>query len=143
MTMAVARSKVTGASDCTLELPCIPESVGRARALVSSVLNAWGVDGDLADDGEVIVSELLANVVEHTETPLAEVTIERQGDRFIRIGVSDQSHTAPQVKTPDDEGESGRGLRLVATLSLRWGYDTHRWGKVTWALIAAQARSSK
>lgn len=66
MTMTAAITGVPGASGyTTAELPCVPESVGRARTLVSSVLAGWGLEGDLADLGGVIVSELVTNVVDH------------------------------------------------------------------------------
>ncbi|MFJ3365802.1 ATP-binding protein [Streptomyces anthocyanicus] len=135
--MTDATRNVVGAPSYTAELPCVRESVRRARDLVSSVLTTWGMDDALTDCGQVIVTELLANTVEHTETPLSKVTIERRSNRSIRIGVSDQSHDVPHVKTADADSESGRGLRLVAGISSQWGYDTHRWGKVTWAVIEA------
>jgi two-component sensor histidine kinase len=91
----------------------------------------------LAESGGVIVSELLTNAVDHTKTHLSKVVIELRSDSSVRIGVSDRSQAAPRVKRSTDDAESGRGLRLVDALSLQWGYDTHRWGKVTWAVIAA------
>lgn len=137
MTMTAAQPNATGAPGYTAELPCVPESVSRARALVSSVLAAWGMEGDLADCGEVIVSELLTNAVDHTETPLTKVVIERRADSSVRIEVSDRSRIVPRVKEATDDAECGRGLRLVDALSCRWGCDTNRWGKVTWAELKA------
>ncbi|WP_432104183.1 ATP-binding protein [Streptomyces sp. bgisy091] len=141
--MTAAQPDATCAFGYTAELPCVPESVGRARALVSSALTAWGMSEDLADSGEVIVSELLTNAVTHTRTSTTKVIIERQGESSVRIAVSDRSHAAPFVKASTDDSESGRGLSLVGALSERWGYDTDRWGKVTWALITNACRSSQ
>lgn len=143
MTMTAAQPNAIGGPGYTAELPCVPESVGRARALVSSVLAAWGLEGDVADSGELIVSELLANAVTHTETTTTRVVIERQSESSVRIGVSDRSHTAPFAKSPTDDMASGRGLRLVGALSERWGYETNRWGKVTWAVIATPVRRGR
>ncbi|RSN14860.1 hypothetical protein DMH25_07725 [Streptomyces sp. WAC 01325] len=138
--MTAARTDATGGAGCTTaELPCVPESVARARALVSSVLTGWGLEDDLAHVGEVIVSELMTNVVDHTETHLTEVVIERQVDSTVRIQVSDRSHVAPRMEKATDDAECGRGLRLVDALCVRWGYDPNGGGKVTWAEIKAPA----
>lgn len=139
MTMTVAKPNAIGAPGYTAELPCVRESVSRARALVFNVLAAWGMDEDVTDCGKIVVTELLANAVEHTETPVSKVIIERRSNGAVRIGVSDRSHGVPHLKTAALNAESGRGLSLVAGMSSRWGYDTHRWGKVTWAVIEASA----
>jgi anti-sigma regulatory factor (Ser/Thr protein kinase) len=59
------------------------------------------MEGDMADYGEVIVSELLTNAIDHTETPLPEVVIERRAD-------SDKSRIVPRVKDATDDAECGR-----------------------------------
>ncbi|MET9669634.1 ATP-binding protein [Streptomyces sp. NPDC006475] len=138
--MTAATPNAIGAPGYTAELPGVPESVGRARSFVSSALAGWGLNDDLAVCGEVIVSELRTNVVEHTKTPLTRVVIERRVDCSVRIGVSDTSTVIPCMKTAMDDAESGRGLRLVDALSSRWGYSRNRWGKVTWAEIKATGR---
>ncbi|MEF9906471.1 ATP-binding protein [Streptomyces sp. P9-A2] len=142
--MTAERTVVTGASGCIkVELPCVPESAGRARAFISGVLAGWGLESDLADLGEAIVSELVTNSVDHTETRLTEIVVERRLDSSIRIGVSDGSQAAPCVEKATDDAESGRGLYLVDALSSRWGYDLYGWGKVTWAEIKAPAGASR
>ncbi|QKW31101.1 ATP-binding protein [Streptomyces seoulensis] len=137
--MTVVKPNAIGAPGYTVELPCVRASVSRARALVSNVLTAWGMDDDVTDCARIIVTELLANAVEHTETPVSKVIIERPSNGAVRIGVSDRSHSVPHLTTAALSAESGRGLSLVAGTSSRWGYDTHPWGKVTWAVIEASA----
>lgn len=127
--------------EVSARLPCVHASVGRARRVVLNVLTDWDM-GDLACCGEVIISELMTNVVTHTATPLAEITIELQPDNSVRLGVSDRSRSAPYLQAVTDEAESGRGIRLVASMSQRWGYDIHSWGKVTWAVIASEGTAS-
>lgn len=139
MTMTVAKPNAIGAPGYTAELPCVRESASHARDLVSNALAAWGMDDDMADCGRIIVTELLANAVEHTETPVSKITIERRSNGAVCIGVSDRSHGVPHLKTAALNAESGRGLSLVAGMSSQWGYDTYRWGKVTWAVIEASA----
>ncbi|MEU6815489.1 ATP-binding protein [Streptomyces sp. NPDC046860] len=137
--MTVAKPNAIGAPGYTAELPCVRESASHARDLVSNALAAWGMDDDMADCGRIIVTELLANAVEHTETPVSKITIERRSNGAVCIGVSDRSHGVPHLKTAALNAESGRGLSLVAGMSSQWGYDTYRWGKVTWAVIEASA----
>ncbi|MEV8047245.1 ATP-binding protein [Streptomyces griseoluteus] len=137
--MTVAKPDAIGAPGYTAELPCVRESASHARDLVSSALAAWDMDDDMADCGRTIVTELLANAVEHTDTPVSKITIERRSNGAVCIGVSDRSHGVPHLKTAALNAESGRGLSLVAGMSSRWGYDSYRWGKVTWAVIEASA----
>ncbi|MFJ6611331.1 ATP-binding protein [Streptomyces sp. NPDC091289] len=137
--MTVAQPNAIGSPGYTAEVPCVRESVSRARALVSHVLAVWGTDDDATGYGKVIVTELLANAVEHTDTPVSRVLIERPGNGAVHIGVSDRSHDVPHLKTTDLNAESSRGLSLVAAMSSRWGYETHPWGKVTWAAVKASA----
>ncbi|WP_409472285.1 ATP-binding protein [Streptomyces sp. HC307] len=59
----------------------------------------------------------------------------------VRIGVADKSPDLPQVGNPGCDAAGGRGLMLVDALSLRWGYDRHRWGKVVWAELRAPSES--
>lgn len=132
MTLTIATPNAIGRPGYTMLLPCRPESVRRARALVSSVLETWGIRS-LAEDGEVIVSELLTNTLDHTTCPMARVMVERCTDDVVRIEVADGSHTRPQLKDDDAAAESGRGLFLVDALSWRWGCDEYAWGKSTWA----------
>ncbi|EMF30533.1 regulatory protein [Streptomyces gancidicus BKS 13-15] len=138
MTLTVATPHAIGRPGYTVHLPCQPESVRRARALVSSVLETWGISS-LAEDGEVIVSELLTNTLDHTTCRMAKVVIERCSDDAVRIEVADKSRTRPQLKGDDAAAESGRGLFLVAALSWRWGCDEHAWGKSTWAVLKTRA----
>ncbi|WP_079185673.1 ATP-binding protein [Streptomyces sp. NBRC 110465] len=131
-----ARTYAPSHSGITASLPCTRSSVRRARAFVLKALQAWAVSDDLAHRGETVVSELMTNVVEHTGTALCQVTVELAEQQTIRIAVSDNSCDAPCVRTPDDEEESGRGLRLIAALCRHWGYDIHSEGKVTWAVLS-------
>jgi anti-sigma regulatory factor (Ser/Thr protein kinase) len=100
VTMTIAQPNAIGAPGYSAELPCVRESVGRARALVSDVLAAWGMDEDVADCGKIIVTELLANAVEHTKTPVSKVIIERPSNGVVRIRVSDSSRGAPHLAPP-------------------------------------------
>ncbi|MEU1018923.1 ATP-binding protein [Streptomyces sp. NPDC005898] len=130
--MTATRPTGTGAPGYTETWPCEPESARRARLLVSAALNAWGAD-ELVDAGTYIVSELVANAINHTSCRLVRVSVHRPGSGVVRIGVSDKCRRTPELKYPGDGQEGGRGLLLVDAMSWRWGYDRKPWGKVVWA----------
>ncbi|WP_120728014.1 ATP-binding protein [Streptomyces hundungensis] len=130
--MTAARPTGTGAPGYTETWPCEPESARRARLLVSAALNAWGAD-ELVDAGLYIVSELVANAINHTACRWVRVSVHRPGSGVVRIGVADKSRVTPELGRPDAGQESGRGLLVVDAMSWRWGYDREPWGKVVWA----------
>ncbi|MGW6270750.1 ATP-binding protein [Streptomyces sp. NPDC055060] len=121
-----------GVSSYSAQLPCQPEAVSRARTFVSESLDTWNLAEELADIGELIVSELMANVVSHTKTDLTTVSL-RRGKRRVRIEVADSSCTTPQVGFADGNSDHGRGLVLIDALSSHWGYVKYPWGKIVWA----------
>ncbi|MEU2155211.1 ATP-binding protein [Streptomyces sp. NPDC019396] len=95
-------------------------------------LAAWRLD-DLADDGALIVSELVAIAVQHARGRSLRVTVTRSESARVRIGVVDKSKRFPQLRAPREEDENGHGLALVRTLAGDWGTDPLPWGKRVWA----------
>ncbi|MBV9025976.1 MAG: ATP-binding protein [Streptomycetaceae bacterium] len=136
--MTAARPAATGAPGYCETLPCEPESAHRARLLVSAALRAWSM-GELTDMGELIVSELINNAVQHTLCRMVRILVTRPGDGVVRIGVADRSRATPELGSPGRDSEDGRGLFLVDALSWRWGCDLKRWGKVVWAELQVAA----
>ncbi|MFI8928259.1 ATP-binding protein [Streptomyces sp. NPDC053474] len=132
----MTRSSAVGAPDYSETLPCEPESARRARLLVHAAVSAWGI-GDLADVGALIVSELVANTVHHTQCRLCRVVVGHPSAGLVRISVADKSRDVPVKERPGAHVEDGRGLVLIDALSWRWGYDLHRWGKIVWAELVA------
>ena len=58
-------------------------------------------------------------------------------DTTLIIEAWDHSSADPQPRAPGPEGESGRGLTVVAALSHRWGSErTGHHRKVVWAELA-------
>ncbi|WP_425576078.1 ATP-binding protein [Streptomyces axinellae] len=125
------RSSDTGHPAYSETLPREPESARAARALVRTALAAWGLD-ELADDGGVVVSELVTNAVRHTRCHALRVTVARTGPGTVRIGVVDRSTVRPVLRAAGPEDTRGRGLALVAALTRRWGTDQLPWGKRVW-----------
>ncbi|MFF9477080.1 ATP-binding protein [Streptomyces roseolus] len=119
-------------------LPCTPDSVAIARRLVAAALARWEMPEELADRARLVVSELATNALVHARTCGASirVTVTRIEDDHVQVAVTDLDRRplAPRHADPDDEG--GRGLDLVAALSLRWGCERRHWGKRVWAELA-------
>ncbi|MET8473971.1 ATP-binding protein [Streptomyces sp. NPDC006422] len=134
MTTTTARPDATGKPGYSETLPCEPESACRARTLVSTALHAWGLAG-LAEDGKLIVSELVSNVIAHTRCHVTRVAVARIDDDSVQITVADVSQRIPKVAAPSEHSRSGRGLLIVDALSDRWGYDLRRSSKVVWVQL--------
>lgn len=139
MTMTAARPTATGTPGYTETMPCEPESARRARMLVSAALSTWAI-GELAEAGVQIVAELVNNAIDHTRCRNVRVLVTRPSQGVVRIGVADTCREGPELGSPDDDAEEGRGLLLVEALSWRWGYDRKRWGKVVWAELEVPAK---
>ncbi|MEU3959612.1 ATP-binding protein [Streptomyces buecherae] len=112
--------------------PCEALSAGRARSLVRAAIQAWNLDC-LLDRGTLVVSELVANAVQHTNCELVRVSITLPSPHRVRITVSDTSGKLPKWHHRDNaDDESGRGFTLVASAVDEWGVDLHPEGKTVW-----------
>ncbi len=132
MPQPTTRARRTGHPGYSETLPRQPESAAPARRLVRAACAVWRLD-DLAEDGALIVSELVSNAVQHARRDSIRVVIDRPGPGRVRVGVVDFSTTRPVRKTPGPEDEGGRGLALVNELAESWGADPLPWGKRVWA----------
>ncbi|GAB3644454.1 hypothetical protein GCM10028832_33100 [Streptomyces sparsus] len=132
MPQPTARSRSTGSPGYSETLPRRPESAAAARRLLRVALAVWDL-ADLAEDGTVIVSELVSNAVRHARRESVRVVIDRPGPARVRIGVVDFSKARPVRRNPGAEDESGRGIALVRELAEAWGTELLPWGKHVWA----------
>ncbi|MBC3844028.1 ATP-binding protein [Streptacidiphilus sp. 4-A2] len=119
------------APDATeVRLSAVPGSSARARRLIVSALETWGLGGH----GEVaaqLVTELIANAVRHAGGRTFGLRlVRRQG--FLRFEVRDPSRALPCLIIGDVGDEAGRGLQLVNALAQRWGADLMSHGKSVW-----------
>ncbi|CAM2804113.1 hypothetical protein HMPREF1486_02566 [Streptomyces sp. HPH0547] len=135
MITPMTRPPAVGVPGYSQSLRCEAQSARRARRLVEVVLAAWQLDS-LSGTACLVVSELVANAVKHTESTTVRVGIIRVGPRRVRIGVSDTSAQMPLLKPFERCATSGRGLHLVAEAAVRWGVDQGRWGKTVWAELS-------
>lgn len=93
-------------------------SAARARAFVIQHL----LDHDLAhlaDDIELVVSELATNAMAHAQTPFS-VTLCAFDDTVV-LEVSDASRAEPSLMVARALDTSGRGVAIVQALSRDWG----------------------
>lgn len=106
------------------EFEADPRSIRAVRRFVREELT-----GRLRlDDVVLTTSELATNVVRHARTEFA-VRLASNGES-IRLEVCDGSSIVPAVK---ELGNRARGLRVVQTVSDRWGVDVTENGKTIWA----------
>jgi anti-sigma regulatory factor (Ser/Thr protein kinase) len=101
-----------------------PESVARARQVTTEAID--GLSEDALEDVRLIVSELVTNAIKHGPQGRVTVRIWRE-DGMIRGEVEDEG-TSPFGTSPVGlrrksriGPDGGLGLRLVDTLSDRWG----------------------
>jgi anti-sigma B factor antagonist len=121
-----------------LLLPFTASSVGVARRhLVSDLIEA-GVRPSAVTDVALVVSELLSNALRHAD-PLPESGIRVAWDLdadSVRVSVSDGGgSTRPEPGEPTPNTTGGRGLRIVARLSRRWGTLCDDEGTTVWAEV--------
>ena len=120
-----------------VELAAQPGAVPYARRCTRQALTAWRL-GSIADDVELVASELVTNSVRaalslQAAAPIAlYVALERCG---LFILVWDGCPDLPTRRDHAEDAESGRGLELVSALSDEWGAYAcaEPGGKVTWA----------
>jgi anti-sigma regulatory factor (Ser/Thr protein kinase) len=106
-----------------LELGALPSAVPCGRAHTRLVLGEWRL-GQLADDAEMLVSELLTNALRASWTlayPGAVALRLLADPRCLLIEVWDQAPGDPQPGPAEDDAESGRGFTVIEALSARWG----------------------
>jgi anti-sigma regulatory factor (Ser/Thr protein kinase) len=86
--------------------------------------------GEFGEDVNLVASELVSNVVRHTDDG---GRMDAWDDDPLRLEVHD---TSPELPITDSSpAEGGRGLRIIDALSSDWGADRTSDGKVVWAEV--------
>ncbi|OJF13326.1 hypothetical protein BG844_15855 [Couchioplanes caeruleus subsp. caeruleus] len=122
-----------------------PHSPTRARDLVTRACLDWRL-APLRHRAVAVVSELVANGVEHAGTPLR-LTVSRRGTGLY-LAVQDDDPRLPVLLAPSshEPGEPllarGHGLRVVNVAASAWGARNHRGGKVVWATVRDSVRQT-
>ena len=119
-----------------VEVAAAPGAVPYARRCARQALAGWEL-GQIADDAELVVSELVTNAVLATTrtrraVPVALYLAADPGR--LTLLVWDASSELPVHRPHGDDSAGGRGLDIVQALSDRWGTQAPvRGGKVVWA----------
>ncbi len=131
-----------------------PDRIATARHQLRDLLHDWA-DPDQVDGAVLMLSEMLTNVLVHTDGDavfVAQVTVPHGGEgdsrgtrdlevspvsgeergRTLRVQVSDSSDELPHRRSPGELASSGRGLMLLGMLADRWGVDPRGEGKCIW-----------
>ncbi|MFC6064127.1 ATP-binding protein [Streptomyces ochraceiscleroticus] len=121
----------------TFSVPGTPAAAAAARRRVVSDLRGWSVqfDAQSLDNVELVTSELITNAVQHAGGGAVAVSVRLNGAALL-IEVSDSSTELPSACLADMDDEGGRGLFLVAALSVDHGAERTPTGKRCWAEIA-------
>ncbi|MFB8016951.1 ATP-binding protein [Streptomyces rubiginosohelvolus] len=116
-----------------IKLAPVQADVAKARHATGDSMKRWGLPASLSEDARLIVSELVTNAIVHGRGRVALRLLHRDG--VLRIEVSDESSTPPQMRTASDDDVHGRGLFLVDALAHDWGISND--GRTTWAALLA------
>ncbi len=137
-----------------LELGALPGAVTSARLHARLVVSEWGLER-LADDVELVVSELVTNAVQASQAltgwrwrgvwrpGIPPVRVWLQGDQAgVLVQVWDGCERMPEWKNGEaagGEAEGGRGLVIVGVVCRRFGvYGIEETGgKVVWGMVAS------
>ena len=134
------------------QFPSSPRGARLARRVAVEQMDTWGHPpaSDTSCTVALVVGELAANAVQHGRAPGHDFSLHLACDEqssLIRIEVADASaakHPPATAPTAHPDGESGRGLLLVDTLALRWGWTPRDpLGKTVWAELPFQALTTR
>lgn len=115
---------------------CTHAAVGRTvRRFAAAMLAAWERP-ELIDDTELIVSELVGNVLRHTNSSHLSVSLrvlpEGCSGGTLVGAVADCSPSLPDLREAGGGDEDGRGLAIVNQLAKEWGTRATGYGKEVW-----------
>ncbi len=123
-----------------LELSPTTESVPAARRFVRDQM----IDSDTVadvDTASLLVTEIVTNAILHAMAPMT-LRVEIGAD-VVRIEVRDGSQLPPRVHAFSPTAATGRGLRLLESLAVRWGVRPEpAGGKVVWFEVGESSESA-
>ncbi|MGW6217354.1 ATP-binding protein [Streptomyces sp. NPDC055109] len=123
-------------SSVTAQLESHPEAAREARRIARATLQKWHIHSDKIDNILIILSELVANAIEHANPPLVfHLHRESTGNR-VWIGVTDggPANTGRQTAYRDPD-EHGRGLSIIEALADAHGVQPHVQTVTHWVRI--------
>ncbi|MFE2179068.1 ATP-binding protein [Streptomyces sp. NPDC059455] len=110
------------------------------RHLAKTCLDNCGL-ADMADDVELVVSELITNAIQHSHGTQITMTL-RLVSEVLRLTVRDDTRCRPRIQRLRDDAEDGRGLFLVRQIAEQhrgsWGISPD--GTITWCALPIRRR---
>ncbi|MFJ8477643.1 ATP-binding protein [Kitasatospora sp. NPDC094011] len=123
-------------------LPRHPKSPRNARQELRDFLLPHPSAEPLLPTGELLLSELVTNAIQHARAPrdrLIFVRFQLPAPAILRIEVHDSDNEKPVLRPASTTSETGRGLLLVHELATEWGCCPRRGGigKFIWCHVTA------
>ncbi len=126
-------------SEVELRIPPRPFAPTLARAAVGAL--ATGLPRSVASDGELLTTELVANVVRHAHLgPSQEIVLRVLIDGYLRVEVMDPAPPFEVDKRRASNRARGWGLFLVDAIASSWGVEPEGAGKSVWFEVGRAAR---
>ncbi|MFC5662492.1 ATP-binding protein [Kitasatospora misakiensis] len=130
----------------TCWLPRHRKSPGAARRELRRFLADHPRSENLLPTGELLLSELVTNSVQHARTARGRLIQIRFGiaDSLLRIEVHDADSEKPTLRGTSGSEEAGRGLLLVHELASQWGCCPRVGGigKFVWCHVSPDAAAA-
>jgi anti-sigma regulatory factor (Ser/Thr protein kinase) len=124
------RLRSNAPAELLLQLPpsaqWVPHARRQIRRFCSTRVHA------LADDAELLTSELVTNACNVASGPIVLAASSDLTGVTITVTDDADSDVRPAVACPTGDADSGRGLFLLDQLAGSWGTIRHRHGKSIW-----------
>jgi anti-anti-sigma regulatory factor len=137
-TEAMARSAHAGHAApgrLQVDLDPVPSATAVARDLVDKACARWRLR-DVADVAALIATELVANAVQHAGTPMIFAVTCRP--TYLHLACRDRSQVLPRRDGGDGDEPAGRGLLIIESMAVGWGFSPTADGKVVWATVRSR-----
>lgn len=117
MGTAAGRETVGTTGHVKIVAPARTEDLLTIRRTARRFVEALGADDDVADDLELVVSELTTNVIRHTDSTTITVVLRRTTTEWL-LDVADAERLPPldELPIPAPDDPTGRGLIVVQAL---------------------------
>ncbi|MER7728495.1 ATP-binding protein [Streptomyces sp. NPDC096323] len=99
-------------------LPAEAVSVPLARRFTTAVVKLWKVGGELLEDAELVVSELVGNATTHGRCDLT-VRLRLDANGLLHITVVDRGDEPESAASPPTDDEHARGMHIIQALAAR------------------------
>jgi len=113
-----------------------PASAARVRHSIADDLANRDITQESVEDVVLVASELVGNAVLHGTRTDGDLDVAWDVERdAVVVQVLDGSPELPRRRTATPRDTGGRGLSIVAAISLDWGVRRTTQGKLVWARV--------